>query len=90
MVGLRNFFNFFFFFKSHLTINIRVLFVVAKGGEGCLSCVNTSGSPEAAQEREKVSELLDLLLEADDDETEEQRSAIVQTLESLTSLCLRY
>ncbi len=43
-----------------------------------------------AKEREKVSELLDLLLEANDDETEEQRSAIVQTLESLASLCLRY
>ncbi len=81
--------NFNSFFKSHLTI-IRVFFVVHKGGEGCLSRVNTSGSPEDAKERVKVSELLDLLLEANDDEMEEQRSAIVQTLESLTSLCLRY
>eukprot|EP01084_Bolivina_argentea_P279178 477255_1 len=65
-----------------------ILQLTAQGGEGCLSRVNTSGSPVDAKEREKVSELLDLLLEANDDETEEQRSAIVQTLESLASLCL--
>ncbi len=65
-------------------------FVIDKGGEGCLSRVNTSESVEDAKERLKVSELIDLLIEADDDEAEEQRATIVQSLEGLASLCLRY